>query len=294
MIDHDQVIEDLWEQCSNVGRWGADDELGTANFITADKRLDAARLVQTGEVLSLGRELNSVWSAINYEPFSLRMLYLGPKPNGAVSEFTLNQHTMAVTHVDAPSHMFFRGKSFNGRDADDVTSPHGLTYGSVMAFRDGLVTRGVFLDVAASKGRHYLGPADSISADDLTVAERMAGVSVTSGDAVIVRTGFDALEQDQGPQPWSPRCGLAPDCLRWFHDREVAIFGGDCVGQIPGPDSMPFPLHQIGLARMGLVLVHSLSVEMLSIRKASTFMFVCGPLKIPGGTGSPTNPLAIF
>jgi len=288
------MIEALWEECSNVGRWGPDDELGTANLISQDKRVAAAALVRTGEVISLGRPLDPVESAINSEPFRLRMLYLGPSPIGAVSEFTLHQHTMAVTHVDAPSHMFFRGESFNGRQADDVVGPDGLSYGSSMAFASGLVTRGVLLDIPASRGTAYLEPREAVTPADLDAAERFAGTAVSAGDAVIVRTGFDALERERGPQPWSPRSGLSPECLRWIHHKQVAVFGGDCVGSIPGPDVMPFPLHQIGLARMGLVLVHALALEELASRRPSPFLFVCAPMQIPGGTGAPANPLAIL
>lgn len=288
------IIEALWRECSNVGRWGPDDELGTANLISDEKRAAAAALVQTGEVLSLGRPLDPVRSAINSEPFKLRMLYLGPSPLGAVSEFTLHQHTMAVTHVDAPSHMFFRGESFNGRRADDVVGPDGLNYGSVMAFAGGLVTRGVLLDIPAARGAAYLEPGEEVTIADLDAAERLVDTEVTAGDAIIVRTGFDSLERERGPQPWSPRSGLAPECLRWIHHKQVAVFGGDCVGRIPGPDVMPFPLHQIGLARMGLVLVHALALEVLASRRPGPFLFVCGPMQIPGGTGAPANPLAIF
>lgn len=293
MSDED-LISVLWDQCSNVGRWGPDDELGTANFITPQKRVEAAALVRTGETISLGRPLDPVYSEINYEPVRLRMLFLAPDPIGAVSEFTLNPHTLAVTHVDAPSHMFFRGESFNGRRAQDVVTADGLNYGSTMAFAGGLVTRGVLLDIPRSRGVEYLEPGESVRPEDLDAAAALTGSEVLRGDAVIVRTGFDALVQHRGPQPWSPRSGLAPECLRWLHSREVAIFGGDCVGRMPGPDVMPFPLHQIGLARMGLVLVHALAVEQISERRPSAFMFACGPLQIPGSTGAPTNPLAIF
>ncbi len=58
------------------------------------------------------------------------------------------------------------------------------------------------------------------------------------------------------------------------------------------------PLHQIGLAVMGLVLLDCPTLTELVATCAQLgrreFLFVAAPLRVPGGTGSPVNPVAIF
>jgi kynurenine formamidase len=170
---------------------------------------------------------------------------------------------------------------------------------SIMAMKNGVVTRGVFLDVARTRGVQWLEPSEGVTADDLDAAEQMAGVKVETGDALFLRVGLGAREAARGPENPSIRAGVNPTCLPWIHEREVAVFSGDCVDQIPsGYDRVPLPLHQIGLVAMGLCLLDNTDMEALAQATARSganeFLFCAAPLRIPGGTGSPVNPVAIF
>ena len=89
------------------------------------------------------------------------------------------------------------------------------------------------------------------------------------------------------------------ECLPWLHDREVAVYSGDCIERIPLPyTSLTGPLHQIGLASMGLALLYNVELEELTATcrelERYEFLVVYAPLRIPGGTGSPVNPVCIF
>jgi kynurenine formamidase len=296
---NDSELIDLFEQCSNRGRWGDDDELGTLNHITDEKRRAAAALVRTGRALSIGRDLSTVQSSNNPRPVVHMMTYEQHSPLSALDFFGVATHGFAVTHLDAISHVYWEDNVYNGRRAGDVALPSGMAYGSIHAQRQGIFTRGVLLDVAAARGVPWLEPTEFVTVSDLEAAEKLAGVRVETGDAVFVRVGLEAREGEQGPEDLSQRAGLDAEVLPWLHEREVAVYSGDCVERIPYPSTrVPLPLHQIGLVAMGLVLLDCPHMEDLASTCAeldtNEFLLTVAPLRLPGGTGSPVNPICLF
>jgi kynurenine formamidase len=124
-------------------------------------------------------------------------------------------------------------------------------------------------------------------------------VRVESGDAVVIRSGIDRREALNGPAAVEPREGLLPDSVLWLHEREVAVFSGDCIERLPsGYPRVPLPLHQVGLVAMGLMILDATDVETLRDlcreEGRNDFLFVAAPLRLPGGSGSPVNPLVVF
>jgi len=295
----DDEIVTLFDRCSNAGKWGTDDELGTLNYITDAKRRAAAALVKHGRAVSIGRDLSTTADRLNPDPLRHRMLFDATPPLSALDSFEMAPHGFAVTHLDAITHVFWEGNAYNGRSSAELLAPDGLRFGSVHAQRDGIITRGILLDVTAVRGVPFLTPGEAVTAEDLTAAERLAGTDVTSGDAVFVHVGLERREAEQGTEDPSVRAGLDPSCLPWLHEREVAVYSGDCVEQIPFPSKVvPLPLHQIGLVAMGLVLLDcprlAELVEVCAELGTAQFLLTAAPLRIPGGTGSPVNPLCLF
>jgi kynurenine formamidase len=289
----------LFERCSNWGRWGDDDELGTLNLITPEKRLAALAGVRSGRCVSIGRDL--VTRASRHMPPSAvhLMTYAGPAPTGAADALLLVPHGFEVTHMDALAHAYFDGRVYGGRAVADAVPVDGIAFGSIHAARDGILTRGVLLDVPAARGVEHLRPGDGISAADLEAAERLAGLRVEPGDAVVVRSGLDLREARVGFGPVEPREGLLPDSVLWLHERDVAVFSGDCIERLPsGYPRVPLPLHQVGLVAMGLMILDATDVELLQElcreEGRSEFLFAAAPLRLPGGSGSPVNPLVVF
>jgi kynurenine formamidase len=298
-VDEAEVLA-LFERCSNAGRWGPDDERGTLNHISAAKRVEAAKLVREGRVVALGRDLDTRPSLSNPTPMVHRMLF--SRHEGAVSAFDsveIAPHGFRVTHLDAIGHVFFEGRAYNGRLADDILTPQGMTFGSIHGLREGFFTRGILLDVAASRGVEWLAPGEGVSVEDLERAEKLARVEVGAGDAIIVRVGLGAREAALGEEDPRVRAGLLAECIPWIFDRRVAVYGGDCVEAIPAPYERPWmPLHMVGMVAMGLVMLDNPEVEELATAAGELgrrdFLLTCAPLSIPGGTGSAVNPLAIF
>jgi kynurenine formamidase len=292
-------VRTSFEQVSNWGRWGPDDELGTLNFVTPDKVRSAAAAVRSGRVVSAAHDLSTAFSAKNASPLHHRMIYRGAHAHGAADEMLVYNHGLFQTHVDALAHHFFEGKVYNGRPVADVVHQQGLGFGSLYVQRNGVVTRGVLLDVARARGIDWLEPTDTVTAADLQAAEDLAGVRVESGDAVLVRVGLGRREAETGPEDVKVRTGLGPDCAPWLHEREVALFGSDCPEKLPSAyPSLGLTWHIAALVFMGLVLVDAVDMEAVAAACAeegrSEFLYTQAPLRFAGGTGCPVNPLCVF
>jgi kynurenine formamidase len=262
--------------------------------------LQALALPRLGRTLSVAHDLSPKASPKNSDPLRYRMLHTGHADSwSALDAIEVQSHGFAVTHLDAVGHVFHDGTMYNRRRAADHITPAGMTANSIMAMADGIVTRGVFLDVARARGVPWLDAGEGVTAADLSAAEQLAGVSVEPGDAVFVRTGLGAREAEQGDEDPSTRAGLTAECVPWLHDHAVAVFSGDCVDQIPsGYPGLPLPLHQVGMVAMGLCMLDTTDVETLAAVTAEVganeFLLFASPLRIPGGTGSAVNPIAVF
>jgi kynurenine formamidase len=299
MMSEAEVLA-LFERTSNWGNWPDSSELGTLNCIDPARRVAAARLVSSGRTVSLSFDLDTQASPWNHEPVVHRVLLESVgQPAAALHAIEIVPHGQGVTHLHALGH-FVDGHGFDGDRTDDILGKQGLSFGSILAIRDGNFTRGVLLDVARAQGVEALAPGTMIGPDDLEAAERMAGITVGRGDALLVRSGAGspAVRQD-GHGADVLAAGLTAECLPWLHGREIAVYAGDCVEYRPQPYERVFlPLHMVGMVAMGLVQFDALDLEELARvaidESRNEFLFLCAPLRIPGGTASAVNPLAVF
>lgn len=299
-VPDESELDGLFEEVNNWGRWGDSDELGTLNYLTAQTALRSSKLVKSGRVVSTAFDLDTERSSKNYFPTVHMMLFKDQAdPVTAVDQVTIVPHSFTVTHVDAVSHSNYGGTLYNGRKAADVITRRGLDVGSVLAMSAGIVTRGILLDIPASRDMQWLEPDEYIMEADLDRAADWAGVTPTAGDVVLVRAGINAREDELGVDVIDQRAGLSPACVRWLHHNESAVYGGDCFERIPLPyPTKPWAFHQIAQASMGLVLLDNVAVEELArvcaIEERWEFQYVIAPLRLPGGTGSAVNPIAVF
>jgi kynurenine formamidase len=211
-------------------------------------------------------------------------------------------HGMAVSHIDALCHVFVRGQMYNGFPASDVKSI-GAMRNSIMVARDGIVSRGVLLDIPRLRGVPWLPGGERITPDDLSAAENAQGVRVEPGDVLLVAGGRDARRDQEGP--WSPLegglAGLHPECIPWLHERDVAVLGSDGISDpLPGAgiERWPIPVHQCTLVAMGVHLLDNLMLGRLlsacARERRWEFLFTVAPLRVDRATGSPVNPIAVF
>lgn len=293
-------LDALFDEVDNAGRWGDDDELGTLNFITPEKRVAAARLVREGRALSIARDLDTVQSANNPQPVRHTMCYQSHYPIGCVDAVVIDTHGFSITHLDAVAHVYRGEDVYNRRQAAAVALPGGLSFGDILAQKDGMFTRGVLLNIAAVRGEEWLSPGDGVTAADLAAAEQRQGVTVESGDCIFVYTGLQKREAVEGPENLGERVGIMPDAIRWMHQREISVYSGDCVDAFPNPYGPRYAIyfHAIALAAMGLVLLDIPAleplVEVCAELDRSDFLLTMAPLRLKGGTGCPVNPIALF
>jgi kynurenine formamidase len=299
-------LDGLYETLKTWGRWGGDDERGALNHLTPARRRAAAATVHDGLSVSLARDLLTEPSPENAHPVRHHMLAAGdardangiPGYEAARDYVGLDIHGLTTTHVDALSHMFVRGEMYGGRPASDVRSD-GARSNTVMSMADGVVGRGVLLDVPRALGTAFLDHGEVVTVADLEAAEAAGDVRVGPGDIVLVAWGRDARREAKGS--FDGMSGLHPECLPWLHEREIAMLGSDGISDpMPflGVAEWPFPVHQIGITAMGLHLVDNMALGALAELCTSlgrwSFLFTMAPLRIPRGTGCPVNPVAVL
>jgi kynurenine formamidase len=305
-----------YQSLSNWGRWGPDDERGTLNLITAEKRQQAAALVREGLVISCARTISYQPAADGPNPPLHFMQRSGEgTPHERVGRanardaFLISPHGFTITHLDAPSHTFVRSDPeapwtmYNGKPRELVKTVEGATAGSVELAGDGIVSRGVLLDIARLRGLPWLEPSDPVFPDDLEAAEAAAGLRVEAGDILFVRTGFPKKRAELGPRPQSEgACGFQAACLPWLRQRDVALIATDTANdvapwQYPGLGSNG-AVHGVGMGAIGLWLLDNPTFEALAEacaqRNRWEFLAAIAPLKLENGTGSPVNPLAML
>jgi kynurenine formamidase len=302
----------MLETLSNWGRWGADDQLGTVNFITPAQRKRAAALVSEGLSVSCSRPISTdITADTTVQPMRFMVdsgegrdtapLERNLQRRGAAEFIGMVFHGYTITHVDTPAHYFWNGRLYNGRSCNLITSREGAQVEAVDLLRDGVVSRGVLLDVAAVKGR-WLAAGEGVVPEDLEAAEKAQGVRVEPGDILLVRTGYYARRRAEGPRSplrdGSPAVHVA--ALPWIRERSVAMLGTDTHNDV---SPLPYPnignaLHVVSLVAMGMWLIDNGNLEELAQTCARyrrwQFMLTVAPLVLERVTGSPVNPIVMF
>jgi len=308
-VQNDMTVaefEALFEAVSTWGRWGADDERGALNHLTPERVRAASGLVREGRSVSLSLPLNTSAAPDNPEPALHHMTMLGDTDIGSGSlrfakDFVgVDYHNDGHTHLDALCHVSWAGRLYNGVPGDAVGS-QGATFGAVEVLRDGLVGRGVLLDVPRLRGLPWLEPGEHVRPEDLEAAEAEQGVAAGEGDVLLVRTGHARRLAELGP--WDTaraKAGLHPSAARLLAERGISALGSDGNNDTAPSttEGVGFPIHVLALSAVGMPLFDYLQLEDIADACAEAgrweFLFVAAPLRIVNGTGSPLNPIAVL
>jgi kynurenine formamidase len=296
----------LFQAVSNWGRWSEHPERGALNHLTPDRVAAAARLVRSGVTVTLSLPLNTEERLDSPKPVDHHMTMLPDVDIGSGSvRFAKDYiggdyHNEGHSHIDAFSHVAFDRLLYDGEPDSSVTS-HGADACSIDILKDGLVGRGVLLDVPRRRGVPWLEPGDHVLREDLEAAEREQDVRVGPGDILLVRTGH-ARRLRELP-PWDTtklKTGLHPSAASFLSERSVAALGSDGNNDtVPSTtEGVHFPIHVLAVNAMGIHLLDYLQfedlVEHCEQAKRWEFLFAAAPLRIARGTGSPLNPIAVF
>lgn len=303
-------IATLSPKVRNWGRWGTDDEKGTLNFISAAKRAEAARLIERGDVFALGLPLN------DRGPMASRGLRRNPEhvmtrsgvddaanSMGGTSHYTddmVVMHLQSASQWDALAHVYYDGALYNGFAPSSVDS-RGASRCGIDKVHDRLISRAVLLDLARLHGVDALANGHAVSIDELDAAERAAGVEVSEGDIVLIRTGLMATHRATGTWDAFNRTqpGIHYSTAPWFHARSVAAVAADntAVERMGAIEGVQCPFHMLALVDMGMPLGEYWDLEELAADCAAdgryAFFLSAPALPFTGAVGTPVNPIAM-
>jgi kynurenine formamidase len=295
----------LYRQLRSGLPWGAADRRGALGYLTPSRTLTAATQVRLGRSVSLAAPIENRTTPDNPHPAVHEMTGTGADAGEdglcfGTDRIAMNVHGNADSHIDALCHVMFDGDLYNGVPADAVTTS-GADELSIAVAKDGIAGRGVLLDIPAVRGTNWLEPGDFVTVADLLAAEERQHVRVGAGDLLFVRVGHRRRRNER--QPWDAaaiRAGLHPTVIPLLAERQVAVLGSDSNSDTaPSPiQGVDFPVHVLAINALGLCLLDYLQFEeVLPLCKENrqwTFLCVIAPLRLPRGTGSPVNPIAIL
>jgi kynurenine formamidase len=309
----------LYQRLKARPGWGPRDRRGALNYLTPDLVAAACREVRLGRRVSLATPLEGTAAADNPDPVTHEMTAppavrspstldnppeqqpsVAPGLDFAMDRLALNVHGNAASHIDALCHVIFDGRLYNDVSVAEITSDGARTE-SIEEASDGIVGRGVLLDIPRLRGVPWLEPGDHVNAAELAAAEAAQGVRVGRGDILLVRVGHRRRRDEMGA--WdaaASRAGLHPAALEFVADREVAVLGSDSNNDTApsAADGVDFPVHVLAINALGVHLLDYLQfAELVPLcEQAGRWSFLCviAPLRLPGGTGSPVNPIAIL
>ena len=276
----------------NWGRWGNDDQVGAVNLVTDEKRQRAASLVKTGHSVSLSR---------TFEP-AQHFVRKNERDSGSgsfVDYYGFIYHGQTITHIDALCHVWEdeHEGTWQGMPPDQAGNTHGAQFGSITAWSDGIITRGVLLDVPRYRGTSYVTQDRPVHGWELEEIARAQGVDVLPGDALLIHSGREAYDRTGDTWGQGTRPGLDGSCVKYIRDRDIALLGWDMMDARPNEYGLRYPVHGV-LPYFGVALLDNALLEPVADacndEGRYEFMFMALPLKVARGTGSPANPIAMF
>ena len=285
------------ERCPS--KWGANDTRGAANHMGPESVLRAAGLIREGRVIELGQVLHSGMplGARHFDVY-MKPTTMNPQSNqrGSNEELVVAEMGQVGTQFDAFPHQTIGDSLYNCVDMNEIMTRTGFTRLGVEGVGT-LMTRGVLIDVAALKGVDMLPDTYEITVEDLQQALDRQGVSLETGDAVLIHTGWGVLWETDGERFMATNPGIGVAAAEWLIEHDPMILGADNqpVEVSPNPDpNLSLPIHQLALVVHGIHLVERMKLDELAAAGVYEFAFVVQPLKLQGATGSTVVPVAIY
>jgi kynurenine formamidase len=292
-------VEKWMTELSNWGRWGKHDQQGTLNLITSAKRKQAISLVHDGVSVSLAHTVDKDKALDSPRPLQQQMTL--DAGGHAMDLYTIWYHGSVITHIDSLCHYSHEGKLYNGFDRGKIAEGPGCPENGIENQKDGIITRGVLVDLPLLKKVPFLEPGTPVYPSDLEAWEAFANIKIGSGDAVFLRTGRWVIRAQKGP--WNvarEAAGFHASVMPWLKRRDVALLGNDGVNDVQPSrvEGNGRPIHQLAIVAMGLPLIDVMDLEAVAEHAAKVkrweFLVTAAPVPVLGGTGFPLNPIATF
>ncbi|MDA4130677.1 MAG: cyclase family protein [Thaumarchaeota archaeon] len=298
----------MMEKRESKSKWGPDDEIGALKEISTEVILSAKGLVKSGRIIELSHVLEngipSDWFHGEFQYSTFRRHEDSAKVFPSTNKFRAMNMRLEMadhmgTHLDSLNHVSEDGQMYNHQIASELTDNFGTSKLGVEKLPP-IFTRGIFIDVTnTSKVSRELQRDDNpITSDDIKRELEAKGLDIKRGDAVLVATGWERYWMVDNKKYLGPPCpGIGMDAARFLAEKGVSLVGTDTAGIEIDPSEKSGEMgtvHQFLLVKKGIILVENLKLEQLRKEHITEFLFVCLPLKIKGGTGSPVSPIAVI
>ena len=293
----------LFQQVSNWGRWGKNDQLGSLNLLTPAKRKQALGLVKDAISVSLAHNPITEQAEDNPSPFEHTMNPSVSRPlqTSLMDTYKVSYHGYAHSHIDALCHILYKDQTYNGYPRSEVETVKGCAKLGIENLKNGIITRGILLDIPRLKNLPYLEPGTPVYAEDLDAWERKTGLKIGAGDAIFLRTGRWARREKLAPWSVSQNAaGFHASVASWIKARGVALIGSDDALDVAPSrvEGVTLPVHILMITALGINLLDNQDLEALAGTAARLnrweFMLTVAPVPVTGGTGFPVNAIATF
>lgn len=292
----------LAEQVCQPSRWGAGDEVGNANLISAQSVLAASRLIKTGKTYSLGITIDTTTPAFAPRGLSLQVVQPGQqesaRPNkGMTYNDDIFQGWFGIgSQLDGLGHLGYEGMYYNCNHAHDFAGISGLSKLGIEKVPP-IVARGVVLDMAGHFGKAHMDAGEYFSVEDLEAVVAKQGTPIREGDVVLFHTGWTEHKLESDPQAWvSGEPGQSEEVAEYLAAKNVVAVGADTWGVDvvpPQNPERPFHGHVVYLKENGIYVLETMNTGPLVRDGAFEFLFVLGQAKVRGAVQMFINPIAI-
>jgi kynurenine formamidase len=309
-----QLLKDMPK---NWGRWGAEDEVGSLNFLTREEVLRGVKAVRQGKTFTLQVQMghpkgDPVWPGrnqaqrINVLDEGHWLCGKGPAFPGELhyADDVMFMYLQGSTQYDALGHVWCDEQLYNGYDAN--TTIGGMSKVSVLPLAErGIVGRGVLIDMARHRGKACLEVGETFTHEDLLAAAKKQGVTIEKHDVLVIRTGWikKFYESDRAEfykNFVEPGLTYTPELVKWFHEMEIPNLVTDTIANevtIDPVSGVALPLHVALMRNLGIAFTEIAMLEPLADDCAAdgqwAFLYVAAPLKVVNGSGAPVNPVVV-
>jgi len=290
-------------QCGK-SKWGANDQTGALNNITAQNVQAAAKLVKRGKAIRMGIETNSKTPAFPPRTFALTVLTPGQEYGRSLGETKTNYNDDIImgwvgigSQLDGLGHIGIDGVYYNCVKGADFVTPAGLKKYGIETV-PAIATRAVILDMAALTGQDPVKEGTAFNRKEIDAAlKRQGNMKIGKGDVVIFYTGWTKLIGKDDKRYGSAEPGLGLEGAGYLASLNVAMVGSDTWGLEVLPFEDPkkvFTVHQILLAQNGIMILENVVAEEAVKDKVYEGMFTLGPARITGAVQAIINPVFVY
>ncbi len=281
-------------------RYGADDRIGAANNLSAEVVLEAANLVTTGKVYSLGVETAEDSPAYGTRTFNIDILVSAADVAVGSDVVTSNDERVTTSfgigsQIDGLGHLGIGNQYYNGLTTEQIVGDGGLIELGTHTIPP-IVTRGVLLDMTKLFDTDMVQEGTAFNRAEIDAAATAQGVQIKAGDVILFHTGWMQLLGVDNQRFISVQPGPGVEGAEYLAELGVVAIGADTAALEVIPFENPqrvFAVHQTLLAKQGVYILENMNTAELAGDGVTEFMFVLGQPKFKGAVQVVVNPIAI-